>query len=138
MTMVTQVAVMCEGHLQQSTPPMEIHRRSANQFVAEFAGNPLISLQTKSSHGFRTYGRILLLLRGLLTSGPKRRSVIARSDPERSESKDAVLSEAEASNLWVAWRLLRTNRSQRHSAIHLMSTSLSRTGRFSAYDFFAA
>ncbi|MCI0475729.1 MAG: ABC transporter ATP-binding protein [Anaerolineales bacterium] len=44
MTMATQVAVMCDGRLQQFAPPMEIYRRPANRFVAEFVGNPPINL----------------------------------------------------------------------------------------------
>ncbi len=44
MTMATHVAVMYEGHLQQFAPPMEIYRRPANRFVAEFVGNPPINL----------------------------------------------------------------------------------------------
>lgn len=44
MTMATHVAVMHEGHLQQFAPPMEIYRRPANRFVAEFVGNPPINL----------------------------------------------------------------------------------------------
>jgi iron(III) transport system ATP-binding protein len=44
MTMATQVAVMREGRLQQFAPPMETYRQPANQFVAEFVGNPPINL----------------------------------------------------------------------------------------------
>ncbi len=44
MTMATLVAVMRDGHVQQFAPPMEIYRRPANQFVAEFVGNPPINL----------------------------------------------------------------------------------------------
>lgn len=44
MTMASQVAVMLEGHLQQFAAPMKIYRQPANQFVAEFVGNPPINL----------------------------------------------------------------------------------------------
>lgn len=44
MTMATLVALMRDGHLQQFAPPMEIYRQPANQFVAEFVGNPPINL----------------------------------------------------------------------------------------------
>jgi iron(III) transport system ATP-binding protein len=44
MTMATRIALMREGRLQQFAPPMDIYRVPANQFVAEFVGNPPINL----------------------------------------------------------------------------------------------
>src|SRR3954467_12017048 len=40
MTLGSRVAVMRDGFLQQVAPPMELYRRPANQFVAEFVGSP--------------------------------------------------------------------------------------------------
>jgi multiple sugar transport system ATP-binding protein len=40
MTLGWRVAVMRDGFLQQLAPPMELYRRPANHFVAEFVGSP--------------------------------------------------------------------------------------------------
>ncbi len=40
MTLGSRVAVMRDGLLQQVAPPMEMYRRPANRFVAEFVGSP--------------------------------------------------------------------------------------------------
>ena len=40
MTLGSRVAVMRDGFLQQVAPPMELYRRPANRFVAEFVGSP--------------------------------------------------------------------------------------------------
>jgi len=40
MTLGGRVAVMRDGFLQQVAPPMELYRRPANRFVAEFVGSP--------------------------------------------------------------------------------------------------
>jgi multiple sugar transport system ATP-binding protein len=40
MTLGWRVAVMRDGYLQQVAPPMELYRRPANRFVAEFVGSP--------------------------------------------------------------------------------------------------
>ena len=40
MTLGGRVAVMRDGLLQQVAPPMELYRRPANRFVAEFVGSP--------------------------------------------------------------------------------------------------
>jgi multiple sugar transport system ATP-binding protein len=40
MTLGWRVAVMRDGFLQQVAPPMELYRRPANRFVAEFVGSP--------------------------------------------------------------------------------------------------
>jgi multiple sugar transport system ATP-binding protein len=40
MTLGWRVAVMRDGFLQQVAPPMELYRRPANHFVAEFVGSP--------------------------------------------------------------------------------------------------
>jgi len=44
LTMATRVAVMRDGRIQQVAPPMEVYRRPANLFVAEFVGMPRINL----------------------------------------------------------------------------------------------
>ncbi|MFI6515547.1 ABC transporter ATP-binding protein [Spirillospora sp. NPDC050679] len=44
MTMATHIAVMCDGELQQVAPPMEMYRRPANRFVAEFVGSPPMNI----------------------------------------------------------------------------------------------
>src|SRR5437868_9247268 len=46
MTMATDVAVMNKGELQQLSSPMEMYRRPANRFVAEFVGSPPMNLVT--------------------------------------------------------------------------------------------
>jgi multiple sugar transport system ATP-binding protein len=40
MTLGWRVSVMRDGFLQQVAPPMELYRRPANRFVAEFVGSP--------------------------------------------------------------------------------------------------
>ncbi len=44
MTMSTEIALMCSGCLQQFAPPLEVYRRPANVFIAEFVGNPPMNL----------------------------------------------------------------------------------------------
>lgn len=44
MTMATHIAVMHNGKLQQFSSPMEIYRKPATLFVAEFVGSPSINL----------------------------------------------------------------------------------------------
>jgi len=43
MTLGWRVAVMLDGLLQQVAPPMELYRRPANRFVAEFVGSPAMN-----------------------------------------------------------------------------------------------
>jgi ABC-type sugar transport system ATPase subunit len=43
MTLGGRVAVMRDGFLQQVAPPMELYRRPANRFVAEFVGSPAMN-----------------------------------------------------------------------------------------------
>jgi multiple sugar transport system ATP-binding protein len=43
MTLGSRVAVMRDGFLQQVAPPMELYRRPANRFVAEFVGSPAMN-----------------------------------------------------------------------------------------------
>ena len=43
MTLSTQVCLMKEGILQQYAPPLEVYNAPANQFVAEFVGNPTMN-----------------------------------------------------------------------------------------------
>jgi multiple sugar transport system ATP-binding protein len=43
MTLGWRVAVMRDGFLQQVAPPMELYRRPANRFVAEFVGSPAMN-----------------------------------------------------------------------------------------------
>lgn len=44
MTLSTRVCLMKNGLLQQYDPPLEIYRRPANTFVADFVGSPNINL----------------------------------------------------------------------------------------------
>ncbi len=44
MTMASEVAVMRDARLQQFAPPLEIYRRPANVFVAQFVGSPPMNL----------------------------------------------------------------------------------------------
>ena len=43
MTLSTHVCLMKEGILQQYAPPLEVYNAPANQFVAEFVGNPTMN-----------------------------------------------------------------------------------------------
>jgi multiple sugar transport system ATP-binding protein len=43
MTLGTRVAVMRDGLLQQVAPPLELYRKPANRFVAEFVGSPAMN-----------------------------------------------------------------------------------------------
>lgn len=44
MTLGDRVAVLREGRVQQVAPPMELYRRPANRFVAEFIGSPAMNI----------------------------------------------------------------------------------------------
>ncbi len=44
MTMASDIAVMRDGRLQQFAPPLEVYRRPANVFVAQFVGSPPMNL----------------------------------------------------------------------------------------------
>lgn len=44
MTLGTRIAVMRAGGLEQLGPPMELYRRPANRFVAQFLGTPAMNL----------------------------------------------------------------------------------------------
>jgi ABC-type sugar transport system ATPase subunit len=43
MTLGWRVTVMRDGRIQQVAPPMELYRRPANRFVAEFVGSPAMN-----------------------------------------------------------------------------------------------
>lgn len=47
MTLSTRIAVMRDGKLQQYGTPMEIYRKPANLFIAEFVGSPPINIITE-------------------------------------------------------------------------------------------
>lgn len=44
MTLGDRIAVLRDGRLQQYSPPLELYRRPANRFVAEFIGTPPMNL----------------------------------------------------------------------------------------------
>jgi len=44
MTMADRVVVMNEGRIEQVGPPMDIYRKPANLFVAQFIGSPVMNL----------------------------------------------------------------------------------------------
>ncbi|TNF19065.1 MAG: ABC transporter ATP-binding protein [Rhodobacteraceae bacterium] len=44
LTMSTHIALMQAGELQQFAPPLEVYAQPANQFAADFLGNPRINL----------------------------------------------------------------------------------------------
>jgi multiple sugar transport system ATP-binding protein len=48
MTMGHRIAIINEGHLQQIGPPVELYEHPVNTFVANFLGNPGMSLVTGS------------------------------------------------------------------------------------------
>jgi iron(III) transport system ATP-binding protein len=61
MTLATTIAVMSAGMVQQVGTPADIYDRPANQFVAQFVGNPPINIlqldgAAKSALGDRTAG----------------------------------------------------------------------------------
>jgi multiple sugar transport system ATP-binding protein len=49
MTLGTRIAVMRAGGLEQVGPPMELYRRPANRFVAQFLGTPAMNLLPATS-----------------------------------------------------------------------------------------
>ncbi|HZA97922.1 MAG TPA: ABC transporter ATP-binding protein [Gemmatimonadales bacterium] len=51
MTLGWRVAVMKDGFLQQVAPPMELYRRPANRFVAEFVGSPAMNFLPAEAAG---------------------------------------------------------------------------------------
>jgi multiple sugar transport system ATP-binding protein len=61
MTLGDRVAVLREGALQQVAPPMDVYRRPANRFVAEFIGSPAMNVYegelTRAGEGWRFEGR---------------------------------------------------------------------------------
>ena len=44
MTLVTRIAVMRDGALEQIAAPMDLYHRPANTFVASFIGSPAMNL----------------------------------------------------------------------------------------------
>lgn len=44
MTLSSKVCLMKEGYMQQYAPPLEVYRRPANTFTADFVGSPNINL----------------------------------------------------------------------------------------------
>lgn len=79
MTLATEIAVMLEGRLQQIGPPMEIYRKPANVFVAEFVGSPTMNFFTMDD--LTTGATAKSILEYLLN----RRSEIAFDDPQRAK-----------------------------------------------------
>ncbi|MQY07684.1 ABC transporter ATP-binding protein [Actinomadura macrotermitis] len=64
MTMATHIAVMCDGELQQVAPPMEMYRRPANRFVAEFVGSPPMNIVPAGEPAMSDLGGALLRYAG--------------------------------------------------------------------------
>jgi ABC-type sugar transport system ATPase subunit len=60
MTMADRVVVMNAGKVEQIGPPMEIYRRPANLFVAQFIGSPAMNLldATMTDRGAEIAGQI--------------------------------------------------------------------------------
>lgn len=62
MTLGDRVAVLREGRVQQVAPPLELYRRPANRFVAEFIGSPSMNVYRcsvapgRSAEGLRLEG----------------------------------------------------------------------------------
>ncbi|NIS79544.1 MAG: ATP-binding cassette domain-containing protein [Anaerolineales bacterium] len=79
MTLATEIAVMCEGRLQQFGPPMEIYRKPTNTFVAEFVGSPTMNFFWVDDSPTATTARSIL--KHLLNQ----RSEIAFEDPENTK-----------------------------------------------------
>ena len=66
MALATRIAVMDKGRIVQYAPPIEIYRRPATTFVANFVGNPPMNLLPVAA-GIEG-GRLHLLADGLLVS----------------------------------------------------------------------
>jgi multiple sugar transport system ATP-binding protein len=56
MSMADQVAVLREGHIQQTGAPREVYDRPANRWVAGFVGSPRINLLSCRAEGDRLIG----------------------------------------------------------------------------------
>ncbi|MBL8598064.1 MAG: ABC transporter ATP-binding protein [Devosia sp.] len=67
MALATRIAVMDQGRIVQYAPPIEIYRRPATTFVANFVGNPPMNLvPVEAAHGD---GQLLLSADGLALGG---------------------------------------------------------------------
>ncbi len=62
MTMADVVVVMGSNRVQQSGPPLEVYKRPANRFVADFIGtNNLLAAERAGTNGLTVLGRTLPL-----------------------------------------------------------------------------
>lgn len=66
MTLSTRISLLKNGVLQQYAPPLDVYRRPANTFVADFVGNPSINLVKGEvasvegrALGIRVFGMVL-------------------------------------------------------------------------------
>lgn len=67
MALATRIAVMDKGHIVQFAPPIEIYRRPATTFVANFVGNPPMNLVPVEA--MAADGKLQLRAEGLAIGG---------------------------------------------------------------------
>ena len=67
MALATRIAVMDHGHIVQFASPIEIYRRPATTFVANFVGNPPMNLV--EVEGAQVDGKLALKAEGLTIAG---------------------------------------------------------------------
>ncbi|HEY4200794.1 MAG TPA: ABC transporter ATP-binding protein [Devosiaceae bacterium] len=76
MALATRIAVMDRGHIVQYAPPIEIYRRPATTFVANFVGNPPMNLVP--AEGLIENGGLSLRAHGLMARNlPVSKSIAA-------------------------------------------------------------
>jgi ABC-type sugar transport system ATPase subunit len=66
MALANRVAVMDSGRIVQYAPPLDLYRRPATTFVADFIGNPPMNLIPAEAH--REDGKLLVRAEGLTVS----------------------------------------------------------------------
>jgi putative spermidine/putrescine transport system ATP-binding protein len=70
LTMADLVVVMSEGKIQQIAPPMDVYRRPANAFVADFIGTTNLLTGEALGQGSVRLGEAVLTVKGAATPGP--------------------------------------------------------------------
>jgi multiple sugar transport system ATP-binding protein len=63
MTLATQICLINNGVLQQYDPPLTVYSRPANLFVADFVGNPAMTLIETKLKEKKTGGFSLQIIR---------------------------------------------------------------------------
>ena len=83
MALATRIAVMDQGRIVQYASPIEIYRRPATTFVANFVGNPPMNLV--EVEGAQSAGQLLLKADGLVMAGLAMTDAIGKALAEGSK-----------------------------------------------------